>query len=144
VGKTLAPNALRDNFFSKPIAMKILVVHRQKELTNMVKRVLQDHEPYVRYAESGLDGLLIARLEEFDMIICGTDLPVITGFELIRSLRNSSINRNTTVIFMADEVNATALYLSAALKASLTSFTTESIERLGLYVNINVTPTSLN
>lgn len=125
--------------------MKILVVHREKELTNMVKKVLHDREPYVRYAESGLDGLLIARLEEFDMIICGTDLPVITGFELIRSLRNSSVNRNTTVIFMADEVNATALYLSAALKASLTSFTAESVERLGLFVNVKANdPTNLN
>lgn len=118
--------------------MKILVVHRQQELTNMVKRVLHDREPYVRYADSGLDGLLIARLEEFDMIICGTDLPVITGFELVRSLRNSSINRNTTVIFMADEVNATALYLSAALKASLTSFTSESIENLGSFIDVNI------
>ena len=125
--------------------MKILVVHRQMELTNMVKKVLHDREPYVRYAESGLDGLLIARLEEFDMIICGTDLPVITGFELIRSIRNSSVNRNTTVIFMADEVNATALYLSAALKASLTSYTAESVERLGLLFNVKANePTNLN
>jgi CheY-like chemotaxis protein len=104
----------------------------------MVKRVFHNREPYVRYAESGLDGLLIARLEEFDIIICGTDLPVITGFEVIRSLRNSSINRNTTVIFMADEVNATALYLSAALKASLTSFTSESIEKLGSFMDVNL------
>lgn len=118
--------------------MKILIVHRQKELTSMVKKALHDREPYVRYAESGLDGLLIARLEEFDMIICGTDLPVITGYELIRSLRNSSINRNAIVIFMADEVNATAVYLSAALKASLTSYTTESIEGLGALIDVNV------
>lgn len=124
--------------------MKILVVHRKKELTSMVKKVLHDREPYVRYAESGLDGLLIARLEEFDMIISGTDLPVITGFELIRSLRNSSVNRNTTVIFMADEINPAALYLSAALKASLTSFTAESIENLGLYVNVKGAATNVN
>lgn len=125
--------------------MKILVVHRQRELTDMVKKVLLDREPYIRYAESGLDGLLIARLEQFDMIICGTDLPVITGFELIRSIRNSSVNRNTTVIFMADEVNATALYLSAALKASLTAFSAESVEKLGLLFNAKSNdPANLN
>lgn len=119
--------------------MKILVVHRKKELRNLVKKVLHDREPYVRYAESGLDGLLMARLEEFDIIICGTDLPIITGFELIRSLRNSSINSNATVIFMADEVNATALYLSAALKASLTSYSTECIEGLSAFIDLNLT-----
>ena len=122
--------------------MKILIVHRQKELTKLVKSALHDRELQVRYAESGLDGLLIARLEEFDMIICGTDLPVITGFELIRSIRNLSINRNTTVIFMTDEVNATAVYLSAALKASLTAYTSESIEGLGAFIDVNVTERS--
>ena len=110
--------------------MKILIVHRQSELTDLVKKVLRNYDPIVRYVESGLDGLLTARLEEFDMIICGTDLPVITGFEVIRSLRNSSVNRNTTVIFVADEVNAIARYMRAALKASVMANTTEGIGRL--------------
>jgi CheY-like chemotaxis protein len=80
--------------------MKILVVHRQKEVVNQIKMVLHENEPFIRFSDSGLDGLLAARVENFDLIICGTDLPVITGFEVVRSLRTASINRNATVLFL--------------------------------------------
>lgn len=72
-------------------------------------------EPVVRYFNSGLDGLHAVRVELFDLIVCGTDLPVITGFELIRSLRTQSINEKTPVIFVADEIDEKAKYLGHAL-----------------------------
>lgn len=95
--------------------MKILVVHRQASVLDQVKEILQDTKMVIRYYNSGLDGLLAARVEEFDIIICGTDLPVITGFELIRSLRTHSINEMTAVVFIADEINEKSTYLGKAL-----------------------------
>jgi DNA-binding response OmpR family regulator len=89
-------------FNSLPI-MKILVVHRQEKVTSQIKLAL-DNNAIIRYANSGLDGLLAARVEAFDLIICSTDLPMVTGFELVRSLRTSSVNKNTPVIFLADNV----------------------------------------
>jgi DNA-binding response OmpR family regulator len=80
-----------------------------------VKLILQGGENSFRYFPNGLDGLLAARVEKFDLIICGTDLPVITGFELIRSLRTQSINSATTVVFVTDEIDSKARYLSDAL-----------------------------
>jgi CheY-like chemotaxis protein len=84
----------------------------------------------VRYAESGLDGLLTSRIEHFDVIICGTDLPVVTGFELIRSNRTNSINRNTPVIFIADQVDFKTEHLAKALGAIATIRQTEVNEKL--------------
>ncbi len=95
--------------------MKILVVHRQKMVVDQVKLALQDNVIVVRFTDSGLDGLLTSRIESFDLIICGTDLPVITGFELVRSIRTNSINRNVPVIFIADEVDAKMEHLGNAL-----------------------------
>lgn len=95
--------------------MKILVVHRQASVLAQVKSSLSANEAVVRHFNSGLDGLLAVRVEKFDLIICGTDLPVITGFELIRSLRTHSINDKTPVIFIADEINEKEKYLSNAL-----------------------------
>lgn len=95
--------------------MKILVVHRQKETVVHIKSVLSGCNPVVLHTESGLDGLLTSRIEHFDLIICGTDLPVITGFELVRSIRTHSVNRNTPVIFIADEVDEKTLHLGNAL-----------------------------
>ena len=95
--------------------MKILVVHRQRMVVDQVKSVLQDNSPVVIHTDSGLDGLLTSRIESFDLIICGTDLPVITGFELVRSIRTNSVNKNVPVIFLADEVDAKTEHLGNAL-----------------------------
>jgi CheY-like chemotaxis protein len=95
--------------------MKILVVHRQNNTVTSIKSVLSGFNPVVLQTESGLDGLLTSRIEHFDLIICGTDLPVVTGFELVRSIRTNSINRFTPVILLADTVNSKMKYLGKAL-----------------------------
>jgi CheY-like chemotaxis protein len=51
---------------------------------------------------SGLDGLLCCRGEHFDLILCGLDLPVVTGIEMVRSIRNFSVNKKTPVILLAE------------------------------------------
>lgn len=86
------------------VCMKILVVHRQKEVVENIKLVLRQSEPAVRFTDSGLDGLLVARIESFDLVICSTDLPVITGFELVRSIRTNSINKHVEIILIADQI----------------------------------------
>lgn len=95
--------------------MKILVVHRQKLVVDHVKSVLNGNDPIVIHTESGLDGLLTSRIETFDLIVCGTDLPVITGFELVRSIRTHSVNKNVPVIFIADNLDAKTEHLASAL-----------------------------
>ena len=95
--------------------MKILVIHRQTKTVDKIKSVLSSCNPVVLHTESGLDGLLTSRIEHFDVIICGTDLPVVTGFELIRSVRTNSINRQTPVIIVCDEVDEKTIHLSQAL-----------------------------
>jgi len=97
--------------------MKILVVHRQKETVDLIKSILSGCNPVVRHTETGLDGLLTSRIEHFDLIICGTDLPVITGFEMVRSLTTHSINRTTPCIFVTQQLDAKTEHLSQALGA---------------------------
>ena len=95
--------------------MKILVVHRQKETVDQIKSLLSSCNPVVLHAVTGLDGLLTSRVERFDLIICGTDLPVVTGFELVRSIRTNSVNRDTPVIFLSDIVDHKTQHLGNAL-----------------------------
>ena len=95
--------------------MKILVVHRQTKTVDKIKSVLSSCNPVVLHTESGLDGLLTSRIEHFDVIICGTDLPVVTGFELIRSVRTNSINRQTPVVIVCDELDEKTIHLGQAL-----------------------------
>lgn len=95
--------------------MKILVVHRQKKSVAVIKSVLSEGQTVVLNTESGLDGLLTSRIEHFDLIICGTDLPVVTGFEVVRSIRTNSVNRQTPVILVCDELTDKVKYLGTAL-----------------------------
>ena len=95
--------------------MKILVVHRQKEVIEQVKSVLLDSNAVIFSTDSGLDGLLTSRIEKFDLIICSTDLPVVTGFELVRTIRNNSVNKTTPVIFLSEEVDSKIEHLGNAL-----------------------------
>ena len=95
--------------------MKILVVHRQESVAKCIKSSMGAGESVIRYFNSGLDGLHAIRVELFDLIVSGTDLPIVTGFELIRSLRTQSINEKTPVIFVADEIDVKAKYLGHAL-----------------------------
>ena len=119
--------------------MKILVVHRQKKTVDQIKSVLSSCNPVVLHTESGLDGLLTSRIEHFDVIICGTDLPVITGFELVRSMRTSSINRDTPVIFLSPERSDKTIHLAHALGVEAILYNNEIDFRLPEIIHEQVT-----
>lgn len=96
--------------------MKILVIHRQEEVVKQIKDVMPlSNQIVVRYCSTGLDGLLIGRVAPFDLIICSTDLPMVTGYEVIRNVRSSSVNKNTPVIFLANEIDERANQLANSL-----------------------------
>lgn len=124
--------------------MKILVVHRQKTTVEAIMSVLSRFNPVVRITESGLDGLLTSRIEHFDLIICGTDLPVITGFELVRSLRTHSVNRSTAVILLTDQTDEKVLHLVHALKISRTLESSEISIRLEEMINDFLTQSKMS
>jgi CheY-like chemotaxis protein len=118
--------------------IKILVVHRQNLVVDQVKSVLQDNTAVVRFTDSGLDGLLTSRIESFDLIICGIDLPVITGFELVRSIRTNSRNKKTPVIFVADQIDEKTEHLGNALGVAAMLMTQDFVSKLPQVVNKSV------
>lgn len=124
--------------------MKILVVHRQKNTVEVIQSVLSERNPVVLQTESGLDGLLTSRIEHFDLIICGTDLPVVTGFELIRSIRTNSVNRHTPVIFLSDKIDSKTQRLGEALGVEAMMLPEEVNYRLADIVKNRVTATANN
>ncbi len=126
------------------LCMKILVVHRQKEVIEKIKSVLRTNNSIIRFSDSGLSGLLAARIEWFDLIICGTELPVITGFEMIRSLRTSSVNKSTPVIFIASEITEKIKHLGYALGAIELLNLSDMETKLSRVVNENIIETPDN
>ena len=100
--------------------MKVLVVHRQSNVLDQVKR---DLAPWsVKKLLSGLDGLLSARMERFDLVLCGLDLPVVTGIEMARSIRNFSFNRHVPIILLSDGTETPEhLKIASSLQATVLS-----------------------
>jgi DNA-binding response OmpR family regulator len=95
--------------------MKILVIHRQRTVVDDIKTSLDHLQPVIRYYNSGLDGLIASRMEKFNLIVCSTELPVVTGFELVRSLRTISINKSTPVVLLTDKIDDKTERLGIAL-----------------------------
>jgi len=79
--------------------MRVLVVHRQKEVTRIIQQQLDPW--YVHRAHSGLEGLMATRTQRFDLVIGSLDLPVVTGIEMVRSIRICSCYKNVPVVIMA-------------------------------------------
>lgn len=80
--------------------LKVLVVHRHASVTDDIKKQFDRAGWLVHLAHSGLDGLLAARKESFGLILSVVDLPVITGIEMMRAIRNFSFNVNTPALFI--------------------------------------------
>ena len=80
--------------------MKALIVHREEAVCQNIKNQLGQccSKSYC----DGLQGLIAARQESFDLILCGQDLPVVSGIEMIRSIRQRMLNKHTPVILLAD------------------------------------------
>jgi DNA-binding response OmpR family regulator len=100
--------------------MKVLVVHRQASIADHIKDQLPQCN--VTCVTCGWLGLTETRIKRYDLVISSYDLPVVTGFEMVRSLRLFSLNRQVPVIMLSNG-NETLGYtkLAGRLNASMLS-----------------------
>ena len=81
--------------------MRVLVVHPQEKIVQAIREQLGKWQ--VQTCANGLDGFIAAKDSEYDLILCSQNLSIITGIEMIRSIRNMSANVKTPVIFLAED-----------------------------------------
>lgn len=85
-------------FFSDRMdVMNLLIVEDDKKILEYVKKGLIEESFTVDSAENGSDGLYLAQLNEYDLIILDWNLPNLTGLEICKMLR---IDGKTTPILM--------------------------------------------
>lgn len=98
--------------------MKVLIIHRQKLFLQKLKEKFISGGWHVHASDNGLDGLLTARHYPFDLILCGFDLPVVSGTEIVRTIRMLSQNTKTPVFFLkSGEENQSLVNLAPQLEA---------------------------
>ncbi|MDH5681728.1 MAG: response regulator transcription factor [Spirochaetota bacterium] len=77
--------------------MKILVVEDKPELAQILKKGLKDKLFTVDLASSGLEGLQLSELYEYDAVILDVMLPEMDGFTVLTKIRE---NKNSVPVLM--------------------------------------------
>lgn len=81
---------------------KVLVVEDDEELRTLFSRVLSRHGYKTLEAGNGEEALNVLDSEYIDMIISDIMMPVMDGYELVRSLREADINIPVLMITAKD------------------------------------------
>ncbi|MDD2895323.1 MAG: response regulator transcription factor [Aliarcobacter sp.] len=77
--------------------MKILIIEDDIKIINFLKKGLEEECYTVDYATNGDEGLYLANVNEYDLILLDIMLPVKNGMEVCKSLRDAN---NPTPIIM--------------------------------------------
>lgn len=78
----------------------MLVIDDDRPLCNLVAEALLAEDLEVFQAHDGAEGLSLARRERPDLIILDVMMPVMSGYEVCRSLRSSFLTANIPVIML--------------------------------------------
>ncbi len=84
--------------------MKVLIIEDEVKTVQSLKKGLEEHQMVVAYAHDGLSGKRLAEAGSFDVIISDVVMPKMTGFELVKNLRESGVE---TPILLLTAMGAT-------------------------------------
>jgi len=84
--------------------MKVLIIEDEVKTVQSLKKGLEEHQMVVAYAHDGLSGKRLAEAGNFDVIISDVVMPKMTGFELVKNLRQSGVE---TPILLLTAMGAT-------------------------------------
>lgn len=112
-------------------SLKVLVAHRHFHQTDAVQQVMERRfRPLFITMGDGLSALQAGRVSAYDLLLCSVDLPVVTGFELVRALRIWSPNKATPALLLGEQFDQRHLNLAERLgRCSLVGFHPEEIDK---------------
>ncbi|MBX7124316.1 MAG: response regulator [Cyclobacteriaceae bacterium] len=100
--------------------MRVLAIHSQEAVVRTIRKQLEESGWDVTGMTSAVGAMLTCRQEAYDLVICGFDLPVVSCIELVRTLRNYSVNKSTPVVILCDgSESAAQRELATRLQARL-------------------------
>ncbi len=85
--------------------MKILVVEDDPALLSLLIRVFEDEDWVVESANNGKDGLYMAQMHSFDVIVLDWMLPQMDGIEVLKRLRDEKNNTPILMLTAKSDVN---------------------------------------
>ncbi len=84
--------------------MKILIIEDDTKIINFLKKGLEEECYIVDYSTNGDEGLYLARVNQYDLILLDVMLPIKDGMEVCRSLRASNIQTPIIMLTAKDGI----------------------------------------
>lgn len=110
--------------------LTILAIDDDRDTLDMLKLALERYGATVLVAESAEEGRTAGEKTKLDVIVCDIGLPVVSGYEFIRSLRSENITTPALALtaFSGDE------YAKMATEAGFDHYLAKPIE-IGMLIN---------
>lgn len=84
--------------------MRILLVEDEKDLAGIIKQGLEEHGYSVDMAHDGEEGLYMAENYPVDIIILDIMLPIMSGLDILKTIRKNEINTPVIMLTAKDTV----------------------------------------
>ncbi len=84
--------------------MRVLIVEDEKRIADALGRIMKDNKYSCDVVYDGLDGYLYAESNIYDVIILDVMLPKMSGFEIVKKLRNQKIKTPVLMLTARDSV----------------------------------------
>jgi len=100
--------------------LKVLVVDDSTVFRQMISNYLI-HDGYeVKSVTNGKEALILMEEQLFDIIVCDLEMPIMTGFEFIEMVRNSSIQKKIPALALSSNTNEAII--QRALKSGFNEY----------------------
>lgn len=89
----------------KGVILKILIIEDDKKIISFLKKSLEDESYIVDYSLEPEEGMYLAKINEYDLILLDVMLPKKDGIEVCKELREVNIQIPIIMLTAVDETN---------------------------------------
>jgi heavy metal response regulator len=84
--------------------MRILVVEDEKKVATFIKKGLEEENYAVDIASDGEEGLVLAQMNEYDLVLLDIMLPTLNGLEVLRRIRGNGSSVPILILTARDSI----------------------------------------
>lgn len=84
--------------------MKILIIEDDQKIVNFLKKGLEEESYTIDYSLNGDEGIYLATVNTYDLILLDIMLPIKNGIEVCETLRNSNIKTPIIMLTAKDSI----------------------------------------
>jgi len=99
-------------------SIRVLIVDDNEPVMALMRILLEREGAKVTGAQTGGNGLMLARSEEFDLFLLNIDLPDLNGFKVCRQLKQEPRLKDVPVVFVSGYLSPEHMGLAFELGAA--------------------------